>query len=115
MRVDDAGCDVFPDWANGAKLLVPLTEEQVQEAKAYKIQRLDAARASAEPKFRYIHMECPSGIFLFQDLCIQKSSQLYLRIKDATTMVVILNAVPTDDLGASSSMMCLTTLARSGC
>ena len=31
-RVKDAGCDVLPDYANGAMLLVPLPEEQIHEA-----------------------------------------------------------------------------------
>mmetsp|Transcript_28386 Transcript_28386/g.50489 ORF Transcript_28386/g.50489 Transcript_28386/m.50489 type:complete len:632 (+) Transcript_28386:78-1973(+) len=32
QRVKDAGCSMSPTWANGAKLFVPLTEEQVQES-----------------------------------------------------------------------------------
>merc|ERR1711879_368818 len=31
-RVNDAGCDLAPSWANGAKLFVPLRKEQVEEA-----------------------------------------------------------------------------------
>jgi len=31
MRVEDAGCSVFPGNANGACVLVPLTEEQLLE------------------------------------------------------------------------------------
>jgi hypothetical protein len=31
-RVESAGCEVWPSWANGALLLVPVTEEQVAEA-----------------------------------------------------------------------------------
>ena len=31
-RVTKAGCEVLPDWAAGAVLLVPLTQEQVAEA-----------------------------------------------------------------------------------
>jgi len=30
--VEDAGCSMEPPWAGGAKLLVPLTREQLQEA-----------------------------------------------------------------------------------
>jgi hypothetical protein len=30
-RVTDAGCDITPDWACGAKLFVPCTSEQVDE------------------------------------------------------------------------------------
>jgi len=32
-QVEDAGCEILPDWANGAVLLAPLTEVQVLEAK----------------------------------------------------------------------------------
>merc|ERR1711957_462504 len=32
QRVEDAGCDTRPHWANGALLLLPLTVEQVHEA-----------------------------------------------------------------------------------
>jgi len=31
-RVEDAGCEVMPEWACGAILLVPMTAEQVMEA-----------------------------------------------------------------------------------
>merc|ERR1719336_3037491 len=31
-RVTTAGCEVHPAWANGALLLVPVTEEQITEA-----------------------------------------------------------------------------------
>jgi len=31
-RVESAGCEVRPPWANGALLLVPVTEEQIDEA-----------------------------------------------------------------------------------
>jgi len=31
QRVEDAGCDILPPWANGAKLFVPLTKEQILE------------------------------------------------------------------------------------
>jgi len=32
QRVLEAGCDIMPDWAGGAKLLVPLTTEQLEES-----------------------------------------------------------------------------------
>lgn len=32
LRVESAGCDVRPAWANGALLLVPATEDQINEA-----------------------------------------------------------------------------------
>lgn len=32
-RLHEAGCEMSPAWANGAKLLVPLTEDQVDEAR----------------------------------------------------------------------------------
>jgi len=32
QRVLEAGCDIMPDWAGGAKLLVPLTREQLEES-----------------------------------------------------------------------------------
>lgn len=31
-QVNDAGCELSPSWANGAKLFVPLRKEQVEEA-----------------------------------------------------------------------------------
>ena len=31
-QVEDAGCDILPDWANGAIILAPLTEQQAEEA-----------------------------------------------------------------------------------
>ena len=31
-RVEGAGCEVMPEWACGAILLVPMTAEQVAEA-----------------------------------------------------------------------------------
>jgi hypothetical protein len=31
-RVESSGCSVKPDWANGALLLVPVTEQQIKEA-----------------------------------------------------------------------------------
>ena len=31
-QIEDAGCEILPDWGKGAVLLAPLTEEQVLEA-----------------------------------------------------------------------------------
>ena len=31
-QVEDAACDILPDWANGAIILAPLTEQQAEEA-----------------------------------------------------------------------------------
>jgi len=31
-RVEDAGCSLSPDWASGARLFVPLTQEQLEES-----------------------------------------------------------------------------------
>ena len=33
-RMRDAGCDVAPDWAGGAKLFVPFTPEQMADLDA---------------------------------------------------------------------------------
>jgi len=33
MRLRESGCEMSPSWANGAKLLVPLTEDQLDEAR----------------------------------------------------------------------------------
>ena len=30
--MEDAGCDILPDWANGAIIFAPLTEQQAEEA-----------------------------------------------------------------------------------
>ena len=34
QRMRDAGCDVAPHWARGAKLFVPFTVEQVEQARS---------------------------------------------------------------------------------
>ena len=31
-QVEDAVCDILPDWANGAIIFAPLTEQQAEEA-----------------------------------------------------------------------------------
>jgi len=41
-RVLEAGCEISPLWASGAKLLVPLTESQVEELEQSGIELMDS-------------------------------------------------------------------------
>jgi len=41
-RVTEAGCEISPLWASGAKLLVPLTESQVEELEQSGIELMDS-------------------------------------------------------------------------
>eukprot|EP00931_Biecheleriopsis_adriatica_P060622 TRINITY_DN36419_c0_g1_i1.p1 TRINITY_DN36419_c0_g1~~TRINITY_DN36419_c0_g1_i1.p1 ORF type:complete len:584 (+),score=113.31 TRINITY_DN36419_c0_g1_i1:43-1794(+) len=51
-RVESSGCSIQPDWANAALLLVPATQEQIEEAriqlKPHNILMLDSERALLE-------------------------------------------------------------------